>query len=101
MRSLDVDLPGGAAHPHQPASPDPGTRLIALEPHSVGVPDPDFTGWYVEGSWFFGGHKTYEEDGRWGRPKINNPMFHGSGGWGALQIVGKYRRPRPERQLGQ
>ena len=21
---------------------------------------------------------------------VNNPMFHGSGGWGALQIVGKY-----------
>ena len=26
----------------------------------------------------------------WGRPMVNNPMFHGSGGWGALQIVGKY-----------
>ena len=25
-----------------------------------------------------------------GPPKVNNPMFHGSGGWGALQIVGKY-----------
>ena len=56
----------------------------------VGVPDPTFTGWYIEGSWFFGGHKTYEDDGRWGRPKVNNPMFHGSGGWGALQLVGKY-----------
>ena len=21
---------------------------------------------------------------------VNNPMFHGSGGWGALQLVGKY-----------
>ena len=56
----------------------------------IGVPDPTFTGWYVEGSWFFGGHKTYEEEGRWGRPKIYNPMFHGSGGWGAWQIVGKF-----------
>ena len=25
-----------------------------------------------------------------GRPKVNNPMFHGSGGWGAVQLVGKY-----------
>ena len=56
----------------------------------IGVPDPDFTGWYVEGSWFFGGHKTYEEEGRWGRPKIYNPMFHGSGGWGAWQLVGNF-----------
>ena len=56
----------------------------------VGVPDPDYTGWYVEGSWFFGGHKNYDEEGRWGRPTVNNPMFHGSGGWGALQLVGKY-----------
>ena len=56
----------------------------------IGVPDPTFTGWYIESSWFFGGHKTYEDEGTWGRPKINNPMFHGSGGWGGLQIVGKY-----------
>ena len=21
---------------------------------------------------------------------VDNPMFHGSGGWGALQLVGKY-----------
>ena len=64
------------------------SRLIANP--FVGVPDPTFTGWYVEGSWFFGGHKTYENGGSMGRPKIYNPMFHGSGGWGALQLVGKY-----------
>ena len=45
----------------------------ALNPF-VGVPNPDYTGWYVEGSWFFGGHKTYEDEGTWGRPKIDNPM---------------------------
>ena len=56
----------------------------------IGVPDPEYTGWYVEGSWFFGGHKTYKDEGVWDRPVVNNPMFHGSGGWGALQIVGKY-----------
>ena len=25
-----------------------------------------------------------------GRPKIDNPMFHGSGGWGGWQVVGKF-----------
>src|SRR5262245_41216451 len=66
------------------------SRLTTTANPFVGIPDPTFTGWYVEGSWFFGGHKTYEKVGRWGRPKIDNPMFHDSGGWGALQLVGKY-----------
>ena len=48
--------------------------------------DPTYKGWYVEGSWFFGGHKTYEE-GPVGSPEVNNPMFHGSNGWGALQLA--------------
>src|SRR5262245_22599045 len=82
---LDVDLPGRTLIRNNGSAGTPQ----AFNPF-VGVSDPTFTGWYVEGSWFFGGHKTYEEDGRWGRPKVNNPMFHGSGGWGALQIVGKY-----------
>ena len=90
---IDVDLPGGALIRANP----PATGLLAgapnpfVTPQAVrNVPDPTFTGWYVEGSWFFGGHKTYEEDGRWGRPKIYNPMFHGSGGWGGWQIVGSF-----------
>ena len=82
---LDVDLPGGTLIRNNGSAGTP----LAPNPFT-GVSDPEFNGWYVEGSWFFGGHKTYEEDGRWGRPKVNNPMFHGSGGWGGLQIVGKY-----------
>ena len=81
---LNVDLPGGSTIRGSTSS-----RATAPNPF-VGVPDPDYTGWYVEGSWFFGGHKNYNEEGRWGRPTVNNPMFHGSGGWGALQLVGKY-----------
>jgi phosphate-selective porin OprO/OprP len=82
---LNVDLPGGATILSNSLSAAP----TAPNPF-VGVPNPDYTGWYVEGSWFFGGHKNYNEEGRWGRPTVNNPMFHGSGGWGALQLVGKY-----------
>ena len=90
---IDVNLPGGALIRANP--PAPGLLATApnpfVTPQAVrNVPDPTFTGWYVEGSWFFGGHKTYEEDGRWGRPKIDNPMFHGSGGWGGWQIVGSF-----------
>ena len=81
---LEVDLPGGTLIRNASA-----TAPQIANPF-IGVPDPTFTGWYVEGSYFWGGHKTYEEDGRWGRPKVYNPMFHGSGGWGAWQLVGKY-----------
>ena len=84
---LDVNLPGGAFVRNNP----PGAgQLTTIANPFVGVPDPTFTGWYIQGSWFFGGHKTYETGGRWGRPKIYNPMFHGSGGWGALQVLGKF-----------
>ncbi len=45
----------------------------------------------MDGSWFFGGHKTYNQEGKWDRPKIDNAVRWGErGGWGALQIVGKY-----------
>ena len=85
---LDVDLPTGQFVRGGP--PFAANQLGLVANRFVDDPDPTFNGWYIEGSWFFGGHKTYEEDGRWGRPKIDNPMFHGSGGWGALQLVGKY-----------
>jgi hypothetical protein len=57
----------------------------------VDIPDPDFNGWYIEASWFFGGRQTYEKEGKWGRPKIAHPVTWSKGsGWGGLQIVGKY-----------
>ena len=82
---LNVDLPGGSLIRSNNSVGTPS----ALNPF-IGVPNPEYTGWYIEGSWFFGGHKTYKNEGVWDRPVVNNPMFHGSGGWGALQIVGKY-----------
>lgn len=85
---LDVDLPGGQFIRGNP--PFAAGQLASVANPFIGDPDPTFNGWYIEGSWFFGGHKTYEDDGRWGRPKVDNPLFHGSGGWGALQLVGKY-----------
>ena len=85
--NLDVDLPGGEFVRNNP----PGANQLTTITNPLrGISSPSYNGWYVEGSWFFGGHKTYEDEGRWGRPKINHPMFHESGGWGALQIVGKY-----------
>ena len=84
---LDVEVPTGAFVRNNPPGPN---QLTTIANPFIGVPDPTFNAWYAEATWFFGGHKTYEKGGRWGRPKIDNPMFHGSGGWGALEVVGKY-----------
>ena len=84
----DVELPSGAFIRSNP--PAPGRLTTTPNPFS-GVPNPEYAGWYVDGSWFFGGHKTYNQEGKWDRPKIDNPLRWGErGGWGALQIVGKY-----------
>ena len=83
---LDVDLPNGTFIRNNSTTGMP----TALNPFN-GVPNPSYSGWYIEGSWFFGGHKTYNNEGRWDRPKIDNPMRWGEhSGWGALQLVGKY-----------
>jgi phosphate-selective porin OprO and OprP len=85
---LNVDLPGGAFI----ASNPPKSPFLNTSPNPfVGVPNPDFSGWYVQGAWFFGGRQTYDNEGKWGRPAIPNPLTWGrGGGWGGLEIVGKY-----------
>ena len=87
MENSTLNCPVGSSSRSNSSTGEP----LALNPF-VGVPNPDYTGWYVEGSWFFGGHKTYDkEEARWGRPKVDNPMlWNEKSGWGALQLVGKY-----------
>jgi phosphate-selective porin OprO/OprP len=57
-------------------------------------PNPTYTGWYVDASWFITGEtRSYEADtGEIGRPKVINPVLWGEhrGGWGAWQIAGRY-----------
>jgi phosphate-selective porin OprO/OprP len=84
----DVSLPRGAFIRSNP--PESGQLNTTTNPF-IGVPDPEYEGWYVDASWFFGGHKTYSPEGKWDRPKIDNPMrWAEHSGWGALQLVGKY-----------
>ena len=57
----------------------------------IGIPNPDYTAWYVQAAWFFGGRQTYDNEGKWARPIIPDPLTWGrGGGWGGLEIVGKY-----------
>jgi len=53
---------------------------------------PTYNGWYVDASLFLTGEmRNYEaESGEFGRPKVKNPLYKGSHGWGAWQIAGRY-----------
>lgn len=54
--------------------------------------NPTYNGWYIEGSVFLTDDmRNYEADeGAFGRVKPKNPVYGGSGGWGAWQLAGKY-----------
>ena len=53
---------------------------------------PTYDGWYVDASWYLTGEtRNYEAStGEFGRTKVKNPVYGGSGGWGAWQIAGRY-----------
>ena len=61
-------------------------------PMTIANPNPTYDGWYVDASWFLTGEmRNYEASkGKFGRVKVKNPVWGGSGGWGALQIAGRY-----------
>jgi phosphate-selective porin OprO/OprP len=54
--------------------------------------DPTYNGWYVDASLYLTGEtRNYEgAEGIFGRTKVRNPVWGGSGGWGAWQIAGRY-----------
>jgi phosphate-selective porin OprO/OprP len=55
-----------------------------------GKSNPNFDGWYVEGSWVFTGesHKYNMATASYLRPSPDSPV--GSGGWGAWEVAGRY-----------
>jgi phosphate-selective porin OprO/OprP len=59
-------------------------------PSSIANVTPTYSGWYVDASWFLTGESRPYEHGVFGRVKVNNPVYGGSGGWGAWQIAGRY-----------
>ena len=69
----------------------PALPIHSSRSTGVRTPDPEYDGWYVTGTWFFGGHKNYNKEGKWDRPTIDNPLRWNEGrGWGAVELVGKY-----------
>ncbi len=68
-----------------------------LENTTVGQPDFEFDGWYVEGSWMLTGEaKPYSassrgnEVGSWGNPRVVRPFSLSGRSWGAWELVGRY-----------
>ena len=59
--------------------------------------DPEFEGWYVEGSWIITGQpKTYSasamnnEMGSWNAPRVIEPFSLDGHSWGAWELTGRY-----------
>ncbi|ODR99388.1 hypothetical protein AUC68_05300 [Methyloceanibacter methanicus] len=59
-------------------------------PTALGSADPTYNGWYVDASWFLTGESRPYANGQFRRVKVKNPVYDGSGGWGAWQIAGRY-----------
>jgi phosphate-selective porin OprO/OprP len=58
----------------------------------LGLPDPSFKGWYVQGSWVLTGEaRKYKPDtGSWGVPKPAEPFSLDKGGIGAWELAARY-----------
>jgi phosphate-selective porin OprO/OprP len=61
-------------------------------PPAIANVSPTYDGYYVDAMWFITGEmRNYEADvGEFGRTKVKNPVFGGSGGSGAWQLAGRY-----------
>jgi len=59
---------------------------------ALALPDPHFTGWYVQGVWVLTGEtRPYNPvEGRFDAPKMNYNFNPDAGTWGAFEIAARY-----------
>jgi phosphate-selective porin OprO/OprP len=59
---------------------------------AVGVSDPDFSGYYVEGGYMLTGEKRKYNSGTaaFDAPPVNHPFSVADGTWGAWELTGRY-----------
>jgi phosphate-selective porin OprO/OprP len=57
-----------------------------------GVSDPDFGGWYIEGSWIVTGERRrYNMNSfAFDAPPVDHPFDPHLGSWGAIELAGRY-----------
>jgi phosphate-selective porin OprO/OprP len=74
-----------------------GAEYSKITLNRVGAADPEFSGWYVEGSWVLTGEtKTYtasalnNELGSWAIPAPSRPFSLRGHSWGALEVAVRY-----------
>jgi len=67
-------------------------ELTADAAQTIANVSPTYQGWYVEGSVFLTDDmRSYDANpGEFKRIRVKNPVFGGSGGWGAWQLAGGY-----------
>ncbi len=65
---------------------------IAVERRASALPDPDFSGWYVQGSWILTGESRQYSAGTAGfdGPKPAKPFSPKDGNWGAWELGLRY-----------
>jgi phosphate-selective porin OprO/OprP len=59
---------------------------------AAGVSDPDFSGFYVEGSWILTGERRRFNTGTFAfdAPPVDHPFSPADGSWGAFEVAGRY-----------
>jgi len=68
------------------------TYKIERRNGTVGLSDPDFSGYYVEGSYALTGDKRRFNAGTWAfdAPAVAHPFSLADGTWGAWELAGRY-----------
>jgi phosphate-selective porin OprO and OprP len=63
-----------------------------IERRNSALPNPDFTGWYVQGSWVITGEpRVYNPvEARFDAPKMNYNFNPSAGTWGAFELAARY-----------
>jgi phosphate-selective porin OprO/OprP len=64
---------------------------IAVERRASALPDPDFNGWYIQGSWILTGEaRRYNAGGGFDGPRPAKPFSFKEGNWGAWELGLRY-----------
>lgn len=64
---------------------------IAVERRASALPDPDFSGWYIQGSWVLTGEtRRYNAAGGFDGPRPAKPFSLKDGQWGAWELGVRY-----------